>query len=103
VGVDERIMNPRFEKARVRQRESRRWLRDAIFKKLGDKCIKCGFSDRRALQVDHVNGDGTAHRKQCGGSTFKYLRSILRDITGAFQLLCANCHMIKHYKDSVKL
>ena len=30
---------------------------------MGGKCVRCGYSDPRALQVDHVNGEGTKHRK----------------------------------------
>src|SRR3990167_11370756 len=28
------------------------------FKMLGSRCLHCGFNDERALQIDHVNGDG---------------------------------------------
>ncbi len=29
---------------------------------MGNKCVKCGFSDPRALQIDHINGDGMDNR-----------------------------------------
>ena len=35
-----------------------------ILKFLGNKCIKCGFNDWRALQVDHVNGGGRKELKK---------------------------------------
>lgn len=86
----------------ARRREFRRLLRQQVIDKLGGKCLKCGISDSRVLQVDHVKGDGHVHRKLPGfsnGSTNKYLRSILADTTGGFQLLCANCNLIKFHEE----
>jgi hypothetical protein len=76
---------------------------------LGGKCAVCGFSDERALQVDHVNNDGFIHRRrlESGGKTnlqnvtYQYLKMALTQIvTGikTIQLLCANCNAIKHYE-----
>lgn len=76
-------------------------LRDAIFEKLDNKCISCPCTDRRCLQIDYVNNDGGKHRRSRGnahGSTRKYLREILYDQTGAFQILCANCNLIKYWE-----
>ena len=36
--------------------------RKEMIKLLGNTCIKCGFSDIRALQVDHINGGGSNER-----------------------------------------
>jgi len=60
---------------------------------LGGVCVHCGFSDARALQIDHVNGGGTKQRKELGRDT-KYSQYI-REHTTEFQLLCANCNWIK--------
>lgn len=68
-------------------------LRARVFDKLGHCCIRCGFADKRALQIDHVNGDGyKTHRKM---SAIPFLESVLNDTTNAFQILCANCNWIK--------
>jgi hypothetical protein len=40
-------------------RRYRKLRRDKIIAYLGGKCIKCGFSDERALQIDHTNGGGS--------------------------------------------
>ncbi len=32
-----------------------------VFEILGDKCKECGFSDKRALQVDHIFNNGYKH------------------------------------------
>src|SRR5215472_10179014 len=37
-------------------------LKDKLLSKFGAKCATCGFSDVRALQLDHVNGDGWEER-----------------------------------------
>ena len=73
-------------------------LREDIYEKYGKVCVRCGFSDRRALQIDHVRGNGRAHR-----ATFKndysYYRFVRDDETGMFQMLCANCNSIKRVEN----
>src|SRR6478735_3027983 len=41
-------------------------LRQRVVNKLGGKCLHCGFSDIRALQIDHVNGGGNQEFKKQG-------------------------------------
>jgi hypothetical protein len=65
---------------------------------LGDKCAKCGFSDPRALQIDHVNGGGVKERKRI--SWIGIHRKILNGNTTDYQLLCANCNWIKRSENS---
>lgn len=68
--------------------------RKEIFSKLGDCCKHCGFSDTRALQIDHVNSAGSIERKALNG--IPYLNKVLKFISsGKYQLLCANCNWIK--------
>jgi hypothetical protein len=65
---------------------------------MGDKCVRCGFSDWRALQFDHVDGDG--HQESRSGNTGIVIRKILRNICREkFQILCANCNWIKRYEN----
>lgn len=57
--------------------------------------MRCGFSDERVLEIDHVNGDGYLDKTR---STHGIYMNVIRDIqngTRRFQLLCANCHKIK--------
>lgn len=61
---------------------------------LGSKCVECGFSDTRALQIDHVNGGGKQEAKKLGGFQRIY-RKIVSDGIDNYQLLCANCNWIK--------
>lgn len=75
--------------------EQRHRLRCETILQLGSQCIRCGFDDRRALCIDHINGGGREHRKKVGGA--HYFREILRDLS-SYQLLCANCNMIKAFE-----
>lgn len=60
---------------------------------LGEICASCGFSDLRALQIDHINGGGTSEIKRLGNGV-KYYRHIMSNISN-YQILCANCNQIK--------
>lgn len=55
---------------------------------------RCGWNDDRALQIDHIHGDGRrgAERKALG--TRQYYKSILRQ-PERFQVLCSNHNWIK--------
>lgn len=78
-----------------------------IYTKLGSKCSSCYFSDKRALQIDHVNGGGNIERRFLGNSTQYYLHVIKSIENGSknYQILCANCNIIqaceKGYKKSI--
>lgn len=69
-------------------------LRNAVIELLGGHCIQCGFSDVRALQVDHIHGGGTRERKN-GISNSRLLMLDVMKTEGKYQLLCANCNWIK--------
>jgi hypothetical protein len=47
------------------------------------------------LQIDHVNGNGSKERKNITLSLF--LKKVLADKEGNYQLLCANCNFIKKH------
>lgn len=88
--------------------EYARRIRAAVIAFLGGKCAVCGFSDFRALQIDHVDRSGYTRVKMSGRS---YRRSKDRGITmhnailrGTYphriQLLCANCNWIKRFENN---
>lgn len=98
--------------AEVRKAESRKWqhehkewrrenvnkkyreLRDAVLDNYGGKCSVCGFDDRRALCLDHVNGNGLKERKLTSAASI--MRRIIREgYPDDYQILCANCNLIK--------
>jgi hypothetical protein len=74
---------------------------------LGAECVRCGFREPRALQIDHVAGDGDrdirVSGRTSGGNrnrsrtdrTRIYAQIARGERRGEFQVLCANCHAIK--------
>jgi hypothetical protein len=75
--------------------------REKIYDILGHICCKCAFSDKRALQIDHINGGGHDHRIATGWGNRAYYKSIVEDsqIKEKFQILCANCNWIKKFEN----
>lgn len=58
---------------------------------LGGKCVVCGFDDARALQIDHVKGDGYKDVKLSA----KAKETKIRTNPENYQILCANHNWIK--------
>ena len=82
-----------------RQRSKLRYRKDRgiIFKRLGNVC-RCGISDVRCLQIDHINGGGVKETKEKGWGYYKYLLKLPEDILKIkYQILCANCNWIKRW------
>lgn len=67
--------------------------RDEAIAALGAACSECSFADKRALQIDHVNGDGAQERKRM--SAVEIYRRAANNIGGRYQLLCASCNWKK--------
>lgn len=68
-------------------------LRQEVLRKYGNRCRACGFNYVPALQIDHVLGGGTQELRDIGRLFF--YKTVLADMTNAYQLLCANCNVIK--------
>ena len=83
----------------VLERSYYRKNRDKVLDILGGKCIRCGFDDRRALQVDHINGGGNKERL-IYGSDREINRAIANGKIQHVQLLCANCNCIKRVENN---
>jgi len=78
---------------------NRRRIKELIFKILGGKkCRRCGFSDIRALQLDHVKGNGAAERRKFGVNWEGFYRFVLKHPEW-YQILCANCNWIKRFEN----
>lgn len=98
---------PRYSKY---HRDWRRQLRRDVLERLGGRCASTdcawvnkdgshGCTDWRCLQIDHVFGGGAKERKTYVGSKGQtwFYRKVMKDETGSYQLLCANCNWIKKY------
>jgi len=88
------------EKLQVRAKEAHRNLRRRVIEMFGGKCVYCGFSDSRALQIDHKDGCGHAERKATSKASYRWYQDLLsnpQDSKTKYQLLCANCNFIKRH------
>lgn len=61
----------------------------------GGRCACCGETELVFLTIDHINGDGGAHRKELGAKTVHLSWYITHGFPAGFQVLCANCHLGK--------
>lgn len=82
-----------------KQRQYRRNLKNQVLDRYGNGCVRCGFDDIRALQIDHVNNNGAEERKALGGQNVSgwrfYQHLVANNLPDGYQTLCANCNMIK--------
>ena len=87
------------ERRRLQIIEWRRALKFEVLTHYGNgkaACIRCGFDDARALQIDHVFGGGAKEIRAHGqGGTGQYLRLKKAGFPPGYQTLCANCNWIK--------
>lgn len=98
------------ESVRIRKRLYRQNLRRRVISHLGSRCNSptCstinsdgskGCTDERCLQIDHVNGGGKKEYELFNHTT-SFHNKVLRDTTGMYQLLCANCNWIKRHTNN---
>lgn len=71
-------------------------LRAEMLAAYGGACACCGESEPIFLDLDHVDNDGAAHRREVGNNT-QVMLQLKRDgwPRGRFQLLCCNCNQGK--------
>jgi hypothetical protein len=58
-------------------------------------CQRCGYSDIRALTIDHINGDGKHRQNQKNSGHHLYRKLQLQNFSPGFQVLCQNCQAVK--------
>jgi len=92
---------PDIKKRKNRQRrEQHKILQRQFLEMYGGVCMCCGEKDIRFLTLDHVNGNGSADRRE--RSRAAILREALSDLnTEKYQILCYNCNMGKAINDGV--
>jgi hypothetical protein len=80
------------DERRERQRTRNREWREELIAAYGGKCVCCGESHPEFLTIDHVNGDGAAHRRTIKTPNMtQWLRKAGYPQDG-FRLLCFNCN-----------
>lgn len=74
-------------------------LRLRLIEVYGGKCVRCGFLDGRALQLDHIQGDG--YKEKADKNYYRFLKRVTDNPDfERFQLLCANCNWIKRHENN---
>lgn len=68
---------------------------ERLFDMYGRTCVVCGFSDVRALTLDHIYGDGNEERRQVG-ETGVYRLALQDYAPDRYRILCMNCQFIEH-------
>ena len=86
-----RLANP--EKHRGQSRAAKQKQRAALFAMYGSSCVLCGFSDVRALTLDHVKRNGAAERAELGERGV-YRRALVELRPDEYRTLCMNCQFI---------
>lgn len=71
-------------------------LRKRIIEGYGGECACCGEKEGQFLEIDHVNGGGTEHRKRLHHGPPIYKLIIEQNFPVDFQLLCSNCNQGRH-------
>jgi ribosomal protein S27AE len=89
----------RSEVSRIQKRIKQR---KRLIQKLGDKCVQCGETDWRLLQINHINGNGRNERERIGQRGIR--NNILQDKKlNKYNLLCANCNVLYEYEEGRRL
>jgi hypothetical protein len=74
----------------------REMIRDKVFGHYGMSCVCCGTSEN--LTIDHVHGNGAAHRAELGqdGSGYQFYLWLVREgFPDGFQSMCKPCNSSK--------
>jgi hypothetical protein len=76
--------------ARVRAKKK------AIIADFKDRCVDCGTTDKRVLELDHVRGKPIKHNNINQALT-NVPFDLLQEQLDMCEVRCANCHKIRHY------
>ena len=69
-------------------------IKDLLFGMYGKSCSCCGFTDIRALTLDHIKNNGADERKRLGEQGV-YRRAVEMYRPEEYRILCMNCQFIK--------
>lgn len=80
------------EKKNSRTRARVRDLKREVFSAYGGKCACCGESIFEFLSIDHINGDGEAHRNEIGLGLQFWGWIKKNNFPSTLRVLCFNCN-----------
>jgi len=84
------------------QRDKHKKLKVEVLTRYGNgkcACVRCGFSDVRALSIDHIEGGGNQQRKgklRTSTAFYKWLKG--EGYPRGHQTLCMNCQFLKRFE-----
>ena len=79
--------------------KARAWnlkMKQELLDHYGSECACCCESEPMFLELDHVNGGGTTHRKEVGGGSRFWGWIKRNNFPEEYQILCSNCNSGKH-------
>lgn len=91
-----RSENP--EKYAAQSRKAKAKERESLFEMYGHCCVICGFTDKRALTLDHKLNNGNDERRRLGERGV-YMRARKEYLPKEYQIICMNCQFIKRVED----
>ena len=94
-----RLRAERPEHYNKQSRNAKQRLREKLFDIYGHKCAVCGFDDKRALTLDHINNNGNKERKEFGERGV-YQKARDNFSPDAYRILCMNCQFIERCKNN---
>lgn len=87
-----RELNPDIHRAQYRKAKAKE--RESLYAMYGHLCASCGFSDKRALSLDHKRNNGNLERSEIGERGV-YRKALACYAPDEYQILCMNCQFIK--------
>ncbi len=91
-------------KVRLRVKHYQNLLKDKVITHYSPKkkCILCGFSDIRALSIDHIKGGGNKHKTSLGITGAAFYRWIINQrYPNMFRVLCMNCNRLEFLNSKI--
>jgi len=93
----------RRESAKIRSQQYAKRTKEDILGHYGGGapiCITCGESRLDCLSIDHINGNGSKHRKELGLVGQGFYRWLKQEAyPEGYQTLCMNCQFVKRVKN----
>lgn len=74
------------------RRKNAKIERYALIQDLGGRCNRCGEDDVRVLDFDHIDDDGSEHRRN---NKTRNAQDLVKLHPHKFQILCKNCNWLK--------
>lgn len=88
----------------ARARQYRYQIRKQCLQQYGNKCILCGNPNLEFLEIDHINGGGGKHRKECGNTTKMYRSIFVKGYRpDKYRLLCKICNQLSRWLSDTQI